>query len=90
MSSTEHETQTTARTAIIELLSRIAPGSDLDAVAPDADLRAELDLDSMDFLSFVVGLDERLGVAVPEEDYPRMFTMWGAVEYVSERLGSPR
>lgn len=88
MSSTEHETQTSARAAIIELLARIAPGSDLDAVAPDADLRAELDLDSMDFLSFVVGLDERLGVAVPEEDYPRMFTMQGAVDYVSARLGS--
>lgn len=89
MSDTEHETQTTARAAITELLARIAPGSDLDAVAPDADLRAELDLDSMDFLAFVVGLDDRVGVAVPEEDYPALTTMRGAVEYVSSHL-APR
>ncbi len=85
MSSTD-QTRATARAAIIELLDRIAPGSDLDGIDPDADLRAELDLDSMDFLAFVVGLDDRLGVTVPEEDYPFMTTMGGAVEYVSARL----
>ncbi len=88
MSTHEHETQTAARAAITDLLARIAPGSDLDAVPPDADLRAELDLDSMDFLAFVVGLDDRLGVAVPEEDYPAMTTMRGGVEYLSARLAA--
>ena len=86
MSSTEHETQAAARAAITELLARIAPGSDLESIGPDADLRTELDLDSMDFLAFVVGLDDRAGVAVPEEDYPKLTTMRGAVEYVASRM----
>ncbi len=89
MTSTEHEkTQRDeqARTAIIELLARIAPGNDLEAIPPDADLRAELDLDSMDFLGFVVGLDDKVGVAVPEEDYPKLTTIRGAVGYVSSHL----
>ncbi len=85
---TDHvtKTQATARIAITELLGRIAPGSDLTTIAPDADLRTELDLDSMDFLAFVVGLDDRLGVAVPEEDYPSMTTLQGAVDYLVARL----
>lgn len=75
-----------ARAAVLDLLARIAPGNDLDALDPDADLRVELDLDSMDFLAFVVGLDERLGIAVPEEDYPSMTTLRGAVDYLVARL----
>jgi acyl carrier protein len=68
------------------LLERIAPGVDLQSVPRGADLRGELDLDSMDFLSFVVGLDERLGVEIPEEDYPQMTTLDGAVDYLLSRL----
>jgi acyl carrier protein len=89
VTNTEHEKtlrDEQARTAITELLARIAPGNDLDAVPPDADLRAELDLDSMDFLGFVVGLDDKVGVAVPEEDYSELTTMRGAVDYVSSHL----
>ncbi|MGN6302420.1 MAG: acyl carrier protein [Angustibacter sp.] len=92
MTSTEHEKtprDERARAAITELLARISPGNDLAAIPPDADLRAELDLDSMDFLGFVVGLDDKVGVAVPEEDYPQLTTMRGAVDYVASRLPQP-
>ena len=36
--------------------------------------------------AFVVGLDERLGVEIPEEDYPEMTTLDGAVDYLLSRL----
>ncbi len=42
-----------SRTAVIASLAVIAPETDFDSLAPDADLRDELDLDSMDFLNFV-------------------------------------
>jgi len=29
-----------------------------------------LDLDSLDFLNFVIGLHERTGIEIPELDYP--------------------
>ena len=63
-------------------LAGVAPEADLDALPPDASLRDELDLDSMDFLSFVVGLHKALGVDVPEADYGKLATLAGAVAYL--------
>jgi hypothetical protein len=47
--------------------------------------RRELtDLDSMDFLNFVISLHEALGVDVPEVDYPKLATLDGCVGYLGE------
>jgi acyl carrier protein len=67
------------------ILGGIAPDVDLAGVRPDADLRDELDIDSMDFLRFVVELHARLGVSVPEKDYPRIRTLDACVAYLVER-----
>jgi acyl carrier protein len=67
---------------IFELLGNIAPEADFSTLAGDADLREELDLDSMDFLNFVIALHERTGIDVPETDYPRLFTLDGAISYL--------
>ena len=64
-------------------LARVAPGNDLAAVDPDVDLRDALELDSMDFMSFVVGLHKALGVNIPESDYPRIRTVRGCTEYLA-------
>jgi acyl carrier protein len=75
--------------AVRSILATIAPEADLAAVPLDGDLRDELDIDSMDFLRFAVQLHERLGVDVPEADYPRIRTLGGCVAYLSERLAAP-
>lgn len=67
---------------VFELLGNIAPEADFSTLAGDADLREELDLDSMDFLNFVIALHERTGIDVPETDYPRLFTLDGAIAYL--------
>lgn len=69
------------------ILGGIAPEVDLASVRPDADLRDELDIDSMDFLRFVVALHERLGVDVPEAHYPRIRSLDGCVAYLAEHAG---
>jgi acyl carrier protein len=74
--------------AIKSILGGIAPEVDLDQVRPDADLRDELEIDSMDFLRFAVQLHERLGVDVPEADYPRIRTLAGCTAYLAERLAA--
>jgi acyl carrier protein len=74
-------TQDEIKPMICDVLSGIAPEADLSTVAGDEDLREALDLDSMDFLNFVVALHERTGVDVPEADYPRLRTLDGAVAY---------
>ena len=72
-------------TAVRSILASIAPEVDLAGVKPDEDLRDELDIDSMDFLRFVVELHGRLGVDVPEAHYPRIRTLNGCVAYLVER-----
>jgi acyl carrier protein len=66
-------------------LAGVAPEADLDALPLDANLRDELDLDSMDFLSFVVGLHKALGVEIPEADYGRLATLAGTVAYLEAK-----
>lgn len=71
-----------ARRIAAEVLAGIAPEADLSAVGDDIDLREALDLDSMDFLNFVIGLGQRSGVKIPEADTPRLRTMRGLVAYL--------
>jgi acyl carrier protein len=68
-----------------EVLAGIAPEADLATVREDEDLRAALDLDSMDFMNFVIGLSERTGHAIPEADTPRLYTLRGLLSYLAAR-----
>lgn len=75
-------TEAEIKSMIGEVLGSIAPEADLGAVAGGEDLREALDLDSMDFMNFVVGLHERTGIDIPEADYPRLRTLDGAIAYL--------
>ena len=75
--------ETQARALAAEVLAGIAPEADLATVRPDEDLRAALDLDSMDFMNFVVGLSERSGHAIPDADAPKLHTLRGLVAYLA-------
>ena len=74
------------RKTVIEALTRIAPEVDPAAIESGASFRDQLDLDSMDFLNFVLAVHDRLGVEIPEADYPRLSTLDGAVAYLAARL----
>jgi acyl carrier protein len=75
------------RDVVVSALHEIAPEVDLVSFPGEADLREELELDSMDFLNFVAALHERLGVDVPERDYPLLGSVDACVAYLSDRLG---
>jgi acyl carrier protein len=74
------------RAVLHEELGNIAPEIDLRNVDPAADLREALDIDSMDFLNFVTAIHRRLGVDIPELDYPKLVTLEGAVHYLQAKL----
>ena len=76
------------RDLVLEVLSEIAPEADASTLDPTEDLRDELDLDSMDELTMITELSERLGIDVPEADYPRLRSLQGAVEYLAGRLAA--
>ena len=71
-----------ARALIVDVMRQIAPEADLAEVDPAADLRDELDIDSMDFLNAVMAIHEKTGIDVPEEDYPKIETLQGAIDYL--------
>ena len=73
---------------LIDELGRIAPETDASRLDPSAELREELDIDSMDFLNLVAGLADRLRIDVPEVDYPKLATLGHAVDYLAQRLGT--
>ena len=73
------------RRAVLDALGTVAPELDPDALRPDAPLRDQVDLDSMDFLRFVIDLHTRVGVDIPERDYSRLTSLSRAVEYLASR-----
>ncbi len=70
---------------VVEELINIAPELEPDEIDPEADLRDEMDIDSMDFLNFVIALHKKLSVEIPETDYPKLFTVNGAVDYLAAK-----
>jgi acyl carrier protein len=71
------------RNAIFESLRHIAPEVDPKTLDPDLDLRDQLDIDSMDNLNFVLGLNAATGVDIPERDYPKLYSINEAVSYLA-------
>jgi acyl carrier protein len=75
------------RSTVLRVLTEIAPECDPSLVKPDVNLRDQLDLDSMDFQTFVIRLHEELGVDIPERDYPRFATLASATGYLVAKAG---
>jgi acyl carrier protein len=75
------------RKTIVDALTRIAPEIDPASIEPGTNFRDQLDLDSMDFLNFVLALHDRLGIEIPEVDYPRLYTLDAAVAYLASKAG---
>jgi acyl carrier protein len=73
---------------IMSVLTKIAPEVDPDDIDDNVLLREQVDLDSMDWLNFLVGIHNRLEVDIPESDYAQLRTLADVVEYVDVRSGS--
>jgi acyl carrier protein len=50
------------RKVLLEELNNIAPEVNVASVDPTADLREAIDIDSMDFLNFIIAGHHRLGI----------------------------
>ena len=72
---------------VLAELRRIAPEVDASALAPGRPLREQVDLDSMDWLNFLMALHRQLGVDIPEADYRKLVTLDDLVGYL---LGKQR
>jgi acyl carrier protein len=79
-------TREDVRNAVMKALTSVAPEIAPSSLNPDEPFRQEFDLDSMDFLNFVIAVHTSLNVDVPEADYPKLATLNGAVDYLATRL----
>jgi len=78
-------TEVEIKQLVREALSNVAPEVDLDTIDPAKDLRDQMDIDSVDFLNFVIGLHKQLGIEIPDADVAKLVTLDGCVAYLTGR-----
>lgn len=74
------------REVVLQELTAIAPEVDVQALVPGESLRTQVDLDSYDWLNFLIALHQRLKVEIPEPDYAHLATVNDLVNYLSRKL----
>lgn len=79
-------TQDELRKVVLATLLSIAPEVEADELRADKPLRNQVDLDSMDWLNFLLGLHEKLAVDIPEADYAKLVTLNDVLAYLGARV----
>lgn|GEM_PF-1686790 len=76
-----HEEDSSAGERAVEFFAAYPAGH---AVVPH--LRDQLDIDSMDFLNFLIALHQEFGVDVPESDAGKLGSIDACVGYLEQAL----
>jgi len=74
------------REVALSVLKSIAPEIEEDELRDDRPLRNQVDLDSMDWLNFLLGLHRELKVDIPEADYAHLVTLNDVTAYLRQRI----
>ncbi|MGB5113147.1 MAG: acyl carrier protein [Mycobacterium sp.] len=77
-------TQDDIRSQVLSVLTTIAPEVDAEDIDDDVLLRDQVDLDSMDWLNFLIGIHKRLQVDIPESEYASLRTLTDVLTYVEQ------
>jgi acyl carrier protein len=79
-------TEAEVKQAVRDALGNVAPEVDVNAIDPARDLRDQIDIDSVDFLNFVIGLHKELNIEIPDADVAKLTTLNGCVGYLMAKL----
>ena len=74
------------RAGVIAALMEIAPEIEADQLVARQPLRDQVDLDSMDWLNLLIGINQRQNVEIPEADYRKLPTLEALIGYLAARL----
>lgn len=74
------------RNTVHAILKSIAPEIEPETLEAGAPLRDQIDLDSMDYLNFIIGMHEKLQVEIPESDYQKLVSLDDIVGYLRNKL----
>lgn len=78
------------RGIVIATLQGIAPEVEAARLRDDLPLRRQVDLDSMDWLNFLLALHQRFGIEIPEADYAKLVTLADLVAYIEKKAAAER
>ncbi|MNE04486.1 Meromycolate extension acyl carrier protein [compost metagenome] len=81
-------TEEVIKQTIFQLLKRIAPDTEPSELKPNENIRETLNIDSFDALQFIVALDKKLGIEIPEQDYGKTTTLQNLVSYIQAKMKS--
>lgn len=73
------------QSAIFELLKITAPETEPSSLKPDEDIREALNIDSFDALQFLIAINDKLDIDIPEQDYGKTTTLRSLTDYLEER-----
>ncbi|MDX5318983.1 MAG: phosphopantetheine-binding protein [Actinomycetes bacterium] len=78
------------RATVVATLQRVAPEVEGDDLRDTRPLRDQVDLDSLDWLSFLIGLHDAVGVDIPAADDASLVTLADVLDYLQDRLPAAR
>lgn len=79
-------TEETIKQTIFQLLKHIAPDTEPSELKPEENIKETLNIDSFDALQFLVALDKKLGIEIPEQDYGKTTNLQNLVSYIQGKM----
>lgn len=73
------------RERVVDVFRRVVPEATGEEIDPEVAFRDQYEIDSLDYLNFVLSLEKELELPIPETDYPRLGSLSGAVAYLRSR-----
>lgn len=67
---------------VIEIFQRVAPDADTASMDPTKSFRDQFEIDSVDYLSFILEIEKTLSIKIPEVDYPKLSSLNGCLRYL--------
>ncbi len=74
------------RETILRVLEDVVPNAANQTLEPNISFHDQLELDSIDFLRLMMNLEKELNVTIFDFDYPKLSTLKGCENYLTERL----
>lgn len=78
-------TEEELKTCIFRLLKSVASNTESETLKPDDHIRTTLEINSCDYLQFIVAIDEQFGIDTPEVDYGKIQTLRTLITYLLQK-----
>lgn len=75
------------KSKVIDAFLKVSPEADVTSINPTENFRDQFEIDSVDFLNFILTLEEQLGIKIPEVDYPKLSSLSGCLTYLEAQQG---